>query len=218
MKEEVDYLYRVSQRQLDRLLQKELYEEGTVLQQAMNELDTIRQKLKKISDDDVTDTKYQLDDQKRKLAKVVDASERGGKILVLKEEYFAKKERYKELLAQSGNQELLKRLEALGKEENEWMSHCSAQFLRWKIDEMDRMTWDVKKKDIGYVTSLYLSYAMRPNEDYGDINEIKMLKKRGDEALTRRNPDEIVGIIYRMYELLIDKDRDEEIRGTGLRG
>ena len=218
MKEEVDYLYRVSQRQLDRLLQKELYEEGTVLQQAMNELDTIRQKLKKISDDDVTDTKYQLDDQKRKLAKVVDASERGGKILVLKEEYFAKKERYKELLAQSGNQELLKRLEALGKEENEWMSHCSAQFLRWKIDEMDRMTWDVKRKDIGYVTSLYLSYAMRPNEDYRDINEIKMLKKRGDEALTRRNPDEIVGIIYRMYELLIDKDRDEEIRGTGLRG
>jgi molecular chaperone DnaK len=218
MKEEVDYLYRVSQRQLDRLLQKELYEEGAALQQAMNELDTVRQKLKKISDDDVTDAKYQLDDQKRKLAKVVDASERGGKILVLKEEYFAKKERYRELLAQSGNPELLMRLEALGNEENEWMSHCSAQFLRWKIDEMDRLTWDVKRKDIGYVTSLYLSYAMRPNEDYRDINEIKMLKKRGDEALTRRNPEEIVGIIYRMYELLIDKDRDEEIRGTGLRG
>jgi molecular chaperone DnaK len=218
MKEEVDYLYRVSQRQLDRLLQKELYEEGAALQQAMNELDTIRQKLKNISDDDVTDTKYQLDDQKRKLAKVVDASERGGKILMLKEEYFEKKERYKELLAQSANQELLKRLESLGKEENEWMSHCSAQFLRWKIDEMDRMTWDVKKKDIGYVTNLYLNYAMRPNEDYRDVNEIKMLKKRGDDALTRRNPEEILGIIYRMYELLIDKDRDEEIRGTGLRG
>jgi len=218
MKEEVDYLYRVSQRQLDRLLQKELYEEGAALQQAMKELDTIRQKLKHISDDDVTDTKYQLDDQKRKLAKVVDASERGGKILMLKEEYFDKKERYKELLGQSGNQELLKRLESLGKEENEWMSHCSAQFLRWKIDEMDRMTWDVKKKNIGYVTNLYLNYAMRPNEDYIDVNEIKMLKKRGDDALTRRNPEEILGIIYRMYELLIDKDRDEAIRGTGLRG
>jgi len=217
MKEEVDYLYRVSQRQLDRLLQKELYEESAALQQAMNELDSIRQKLQKVSEDDVTDTKYQLDDQKRRLAKVIDASERGGKILVLKEEYFAKKERYRELLAQSGNPELLMRLEALGKEENEWMSHCSAQFLRWKIDEMDRMTWDVKRKDIGYITSLYLSYAMRPNEDYSDINEIKMLKKRGDEALTRRNPDEIVSIVYRMYELLIDKDREEEIRGTGLR-
>jgi molecular chaperone DnaK len=217
MREEVDYLYRVSQRQLDRLLQKELYEEGAALQQAMSELETIRQKLRNISEDDVTDAKYQLDDQKRRLAKVIDASERGGKILVLKEEYFAKKERYKELLAQSGNPELLKRLEALGKEESEWISHCSAQFLRWKIDEMDRMTWDVKKRDIGYVTSLYLAYAMRPNEDYSDIKEIKILKKRGDEALTRRNPEEIVNIIYRMYELLIDKDRDEEIRGTGLR-
>jgi molecular chaperone DnaK len=217
MREEVDYLYRVSQRQLDNLLQRELYEEGAALQRAMSELETIRQKLRKISEDDVTDTKYQLDDQKRKLAKVIDISERGGKILVLKEEYFGKKERYRELLAQSGNSELLKRLEALGKEENEWMSHCSAQFLRWKINEMDRMTWDVKKRDIGYVTNLYLGYAIRPNEDYSDINEIKMLKKRGDEALTRRNPDEIISIIYRMYELLIDKDADEEIRGTGLR-
>jgi len=195
-----------------------LYEEGAILQQAMNELDAIRQKLRKLSDDDVTDTKYQLDDQKRKLAKVIDASERGGKLLELKEEYFGKKERYIELLGQTGNAELLKRLEAMGKEESEWINQCSAQFLRWKIEEMDKMTWSVKRKDIGYVTSLYLNYAMRPNEDYSDIKEIKMLKKRGDEALERRNPDEIVGIIYRMYELLIDKDRDEEIRGTGLRG
>jgi len=137
---------------------------------------------------------------------------------VLKEEYYAKRENYRFLLEQANDGELLKRFEALGAEENEWINTCSTQFLRWKIDEMDRLTWNIKRKDIGYVTNLYLYYAMKPNEEYSSQQEIKALKKRGDEALTRKNADEILGIIYKMYDLLLDKDKDETIKGTGLRG
>jgi molecular chaperone DnaK len=217
MRQEVDYLCRVSRRQLDKVLEKELYEEGVILQGALAELEIIRKKLNKLSDDDVTDSKYQLDDQKRKLARTIDQAERGGRVLALKEEYFSKKERYRQMVERAGNQELLGQLDRMHADEKDWINECSAPFLRWKIDEMDRMIWQVKRKDISYVTSLYLSYAMRPNEDYSNITEIKSLKKRGDEALTRANPEEIVTIIYRMYELLIDKNGDEEISGTGLR-
>jgi molecular chaperone DnaK len=218
MRQEVDFLSRLGRRQLDKVLHKELYEEGAILQEALTELDGMRRKLNKISDDDVTDTKYQLDDQKRRLARVIEQAERGGRVLALKEEYYSKKEGYREMLEQTGNQELMKRLEGMNADEKEWINACSASFLRWKIDEMDRMTWEVKRKDIGYVTELYLAYAMKPNEAYSNINEIKALKKRGDEALARRNPDEIVSIIVKMYDLLIDKSRGEEISGTGLRG
>jgi molecular chaperone DnaK len=61
-------------------------------------------------------------------------------------------------------------------------------------------------------------YSMKPDEAYSNIGEIKLLKRRGDEALARKNPDEILSIIYRMYELLIDKDEEEAIKGTGLKG
>jgi molecular chaperone DnaK len=218
MEEEVNYLHRVGNRQLDKLLFKEMYEESAALQQAITELEAIQQKLKRISSDDVTDVKYQLDDQKRRLAQVVDSAEKGDRNLVLKEEYYAKRENYRELLAQSTDSELIKRLEALGAEENEWINSCSTQFLRWKIREMDRLTWGVRRKDVSYVTGVYLYYAMKPNEAYSNQQEIKALKKRGDEALTRKNADEILSIIYRMYDLLIDKDNEEAIKGTGLGG
>ncbi|HET6255460.1 MAG TPA: Hsp70 family protein [Puia sp.] len=218
MRQEVDFLNRLARRQLDKVLQNELYEEGAVLQAALSELEEMRRKLNKISDDDVTDTKYQMDDQKRKLARTIEQAERGGRMLALKEEYYWKKEQYREMLEQTGNQELLKRLESLNADEKEWINEASASFLRWKIDEMDRMTWEIKRKDIGYVTGLYLVYAMKPNEAYSNASEIKALRKRGDEALTRQNPDEIMSIIYKMYHLLIDKSRGEEISGTGLRG
>jgi molecular chaperone DnaK len=218
MQEEVDYLHRVGRRQLDKLLFNEKYEESAILQQALTELEAVQQKLGKISGDDVTDTKYQLDDQKRRLAQVIDSAEKGDRILVLKEEYYSKKEQYRELLLEAGSQELLKRLEALSSEENEWITHCSTAFIRWKIDEMDRLTLDVKRKDVAYVTGLYIYYAMKSDEAYSNVNEIRALKKRGDEALTRKNADEILSIIYKMYDLLIDKDKEESIKGTGLRG
>jgi len=218
MQEEVDYLHRIGQRQLDKFLSKEMYEESAALQEAMIELKAIQQKIGRISPDDVTDTKYQLDDQKRRLAQVIDSAEKGDRNLVLKEEYYAKRESYRFLLEQANDGDLLKRFEALGSEEKEWINTCSTQFLRWKIDEMDRLTWNIKRKDIGYVTNLYLYYAMKPNEAYSSQQEIKALKKRGDEALTRKNADEILGIIYKMYDLLLDKEKDETIKGTGLRG
>jgi molecular chaperone DnaK len=218
MQEEVDYLRRVGERQLNKLLSKEMYKESAALQKAMTELGTIQQKLKSISKDDVTDTKYQLDDQKRRLAQVIDGAEKGNRILLLKEEYYHKKENYRLLLEKANNGELLRRFDALGSEENEWVNNCSTQFMRRKIDEMDRLSWAVKKKDVEYLTALYLYYAMKPNEAYSSVSEIKALKKRGDEALSRKNAEELLGIIYKMYDLLIDKNDEETIQGTGLRG
>jgi molecular chaperone DnaK len=218
MREEVDYLHRVARRQQDKLLEKELYEESAALQQAIRELEDMQRKLRVISADDVTDTKYQLDDQKRRLAMTIDSTAKDERMLALKEEYYDKKEHYRSYLDGVNDKELLKRFDAISSGEHEWINNCSTQFLRMKMDQMHHLTWNVRKKDIGYVTSLYLYYAMKPDEEYNNPKEIKALKLRGDEALGRQNADELMAIVYRMYELLIDKNRDEMIQGTGLRG
>lgn len=219
LQQETDYLHRLGKRQLEKLLQHEKYEESAAVQQAMNELEAIQGKLRNLATDDVTDTKYQLDDQKRRLAQIIDATEKGDRMLELKEEYYDKKENYRYLLEKLGDKELLQRFESIKAEENTWINNCSTQYLRLKISEMDRLTWDVRKKDISYVTSIYMYYSMKPDDAYSNIGEIQLLKKRGDEALERKNPDEILSIVYRMYELLIDKNQGEEaIKGTGLKG
>jgi molecular chaperone DnaK len=218
LRQETEYLHRVGKRQLEKLLKDEKYEESATLQQAMKELEAIQEKLKNLSPDDVTDTKYQLDDQKRRLAQVIDATEKGDRLLELKEEYYYKKETYQYLLEQSSDKELLQRFESMKAEETAWINNCSTQYIKLKISEVDRLIWNFRKQDISYVTSLYMYYSMKPDEAYSNIGEIKLLKRRGDEALARKNPDEILSIVYRMYELLIDKDEEEAIKGTGLKG
>ncbi|HSC40490.1 MAG TPA: hypothetical protein VLD19_21555, partial [Chitinophagaceae bacterium] len=61
-------------------------------------------------------------------------------------------------------------------------------------------------------------YAMKPDEEYKDIKKVQQLKKRGDEALERKIPEEILGVTHQLYDQLIDKDRDEMMKGTGLSG
>jgi len=216
--EEIDFLRRTAKGQMNQLLANEKYEEGAALKKAVSDLDAMTGKLRSIGPKDVTDVKFQLDDQKRKIAQTIESVAMGETQSLLRERYFEMKEFYRELLVNSGQQEVLKKFDQLNASENEWINTASTQFLRSRIREMDRLTWEVRRKDLHYVTWLYTAYAMKPLEAFSNQKEIKALRTRGDEALGRKNVDEIVSIIYRMYDLLIDKRDGEEIKGTGLRG
>ena len=218
LKEEVDFLRRSASGGLNYLVSTERYEESAVLQEAIDELDTMHKKLLSLHSKDVTDVKFQLDDQKRKIAQVIESAAKGETQIRLSEQYFARKEYYRELLAASNQPELLKKFDQMNEDEKEWINSASTQFLRARIKEMDRLTWEVRRKDIHYVTLVYTNYAIKPLEAFSDPKEIKALRARGDEALTRKNVDELLAIINRMYELLIDKNSGETIKGTGLRG
>jgi molecular chaperone DnaK len=218
LQQETDYLHRLGKRQLEKLLKNEKYEESAPLQRALNDLEAIQVKLRALSPDDVTDTKYQLDDQKRRLAQIIDTAEKGDRMVELKEEYYYKKEECRQLLQQTGHKDLQHRLDTLIAEENTWISNCSTQFLRLKIGEMGRLTWDIRRKDVSYVTRVYMYYAALPDDKFYNIQQVKTLRARGNEALGRQNPDEILSYAAQMHELLIDKDQNEAIKGTGLKG
>ena len=218
LKEEIDFLKRSANGVLNTLISNERFEEGAALQEAIDELNSMGKKLKTLSPTDVTDVKFQLDDRKRKIAQAVESATRGEKQVHLLEEYFGKKEYYRELLEKANQVGMLQKFDAMSAEESEWIGTASSQFLRMRIREMERMMWEVRRKDIHYVTRLYTSYALMPLEDFSNPKEIKALRARGDEALTRQNADELVTIISRMYALLIDKGDGEIMKGTGLRG
>ena len=77
-----------------------------------------------------------------------------------------------------------------------------------------------------YINNLYyiiIKYAFKeytfkkPSaEHYKNEKLAKELKKRGDDALERKNADEITSIIYQLYDQLINKTNEEPLEGTGL--
>ncbi len=158
VRDEVDYLLRVGKRNLDQLVSSENYESGSELQAAIDRLQEMQKQLRRLSQDDVTDLKYQLDDEKRRLAEIVDRAGKEQRIMDLKEEYYLTKSNCQYFLSQVNNPSLQKRFDDCTRDEHEWLSYNSSGFIKRKMRELDILSWDIRKKDIGYVTHLYLRH------------------------------------------------------------
>lgn len=215
LQEEVDYLLRIGKKNVATVIEDENYEAGSQLQKAVDKLEEIKDKLKTMNDDDVTDEKYQLDDQKRKLAYIIDAAGKEDRLRETKEEYFGWKSSTEYYLQRVNNESLLKRFHQITSSETEFLNG-SETVIKRKTDELRSLTWDIRKKDLDYVTNLFLYYSFKDDAEYKDPKRIKQLKERGDGAIERKSCEELLNVVYQMYELLIDKGLDEPLKGTGL--
>jgi molecular chaperone DnaK len=218
LREEIDYLIRIGKRSLDDMVRNEQFEKSAMIQSSIQELESLLKKLKKMTDDDITDIKYQADELKRKHAHAINDAGNLQRSIEMKEAYFLAKIDCQHYLDQSNNSLLKQQFEKITESENEWLTFDNPSFIKRKITELSNLSWEIRRKDIAFVTHLYLYYSMKADDEYSDLKKIKILRKRGDEALERKNTDEILSIVYQMYELLIDKNNDEMLKGTGLSG
>ncbi|MEO7311708.1 MAG: Hsp70 family protein [Chitinophagaceae bacterium] len=219
LKEETGYLLSVGERNRAKLVEKEKYEQSAILQAAIDKLNDLNKRLRKLKQDDVTDTKYQLDEEKRKLAQVIDTSGKEDRLIEFKEDYFDAKDSCNYYLNQGGEAAafLMKRFDEIIAAENEWLNADSTTTIKRKITELNKLSWDIRRKDISHVIHIYMYYATKDNAEYKDTKKAAQLKARGDAALERKNVDEMLSIIYQLYDILIDKDNDEVLKGTGLK-
>ncbi len=213
--EEVEYLLRIANKNLNVLVDAEDFEAGAGLRDSVRQLEQMLIRLRSLKEDDVTDDKFKIEEQKRRLAQIVDGTGMDNRLRALKEDYFGWKDTTAYYIQQSTNESLQRKFDQLTRDEANFMGGSPAVIKR-KTEEMQQLSWDLRKRDPAYVTRLYLSYAMRDKSEYSDPKKFTQLTERGEAALARRSVEELLAIIYQMYELLIDKERDEQLKGTGL--
>jgi molecular chaperone DnaK len=215
LKEEVDYLQRVANRDLTKLISEENYESGKELQDAITNLQRIMHRLASLASDDVTDEKFQLEDQKRKIAAIIDSAGKDNRVRELREAYFERKEVAAYYVDQLQNDGFQKRFAQIISDENDVLNGSESAIKR-KTDELGQLHWDMRKRDLSYLSGIFMYYSMRPDADYRDPAKAALLKQRGDGAIERKSPDELLNILYALYDMLIDKGEDEPLKGTGL--
>lgn len=215
LEEEIDYLLRIANKNLSTLVDMEDYESSGNLQDAVIELEQIRKRLRRLSKDDVTDEKYQLEEQKRKISLIVDGSGKDNRVRELREGYFERKDAATYYIEQLKREDFNKRFNQITSNEVEFLNG-SESIIKRKTDELAQLIWDMKKRDLDYVTGLFMHYAMLEDSAYSDPKKAIQLKQRGDGAIERRSAEELLNIIYQLYDLLIDKHKEESLKGTGL--
>jgi molecular chaperone DnaK len=215
LKTETLALIRTARRELTGLEAREEYALAGRVNKTMKELEDIYEQLKTLSEKDVRDTRYQLEERKRKLAQLLDAALGDQQAEGIKQEYFEQK-RYTQWRVENNENPTLKdRFERIIRNEREFLASNTASLIKSKIREMQDLSWKVEQNDPVYLSHLFHHYASL--EDYPDKKKAKNYIDIGEKALERKNYDELKSAIYGLYALLPEEKRTEErIKGTGL--
>lgn len=194
----------------------ENYEVAAELNGIKKELRSLMIRTNKLPDDDVTDEKFQIEDQKRKLAQRVDNLTRDKHIIKVKMEYFDVKRTAKNAIEDEHATESDKQqFNNIVSREKSFLATNSRMKIQEVIDQLYELRGRIYWKSPEYLVGLFYYYAERP--DYKDRKRANELIKKGEEAIDNENYQKLRVIINQLYNLLPPKIKKMiDKGGTGI--
>lgn len=207
LREEVRDLLYIVRKEMGNLESSERFEMAARVKRIEEELQAISGQLATLRDDDMSDKKYQIEEQKRRIAQSLDLSLQNTRIESVKTAYFDCKRETTYFIEKYPSPTNSERYNKIIDNERSYLDEGDASILRQKIKELETLAWEIKQKDPQYVASLFHYYAMLPDNAYSDPRRATQLKELGERALGRQNYDEVLSIVYNLYAIW-PKDKD----------
>ncbi len=216
LQNEIIELTRYGRRELSGLEREELFTEAAKVQKCILELEDMTKTLQLVSEKDVTDIRYQLEERKRKLAQILDEVLKNRHAERVKSEYFDAKRFLEWTLAEEGATDTHReRYERLIQNEREFLAANNIALIKAKTEDLRRLAWQMNQNNPTYLSGLFHHFAQL--DSYTDRRKAQSFIEIGEKALGRQNYQELKSVLYSLDALLPDHKRDEErVKGTGL--
>lgn len=183
----------------------ENYEVAADLNAIKKELRSLIMRLNNLREDDVTDEKFQIEDQKRKLAQRIDNLTRDKHIIKVKMEYFSAKRSTRESLesehATEGDKQ---QFEQMMSREKAFLATNSRLKIQEVINQLYELRGRIYWKSPEYIVSLFYYYVDK-REEYRDKKQADAIIEQGEAAIEKGNYERVKSCINQLYNLLPPK-------------
>ncbi|MGS2726761.1 Hsp70 family protein [Psychroserpens sp. BH13MA-6] len=161
-----------------------------------------------IDDDDVSDSKFQLDDKKRKFIQEFDDLTRNKLIAKEIEEYNDAKATLERHLNDDSNERFRDKYARMIKNEKEVINSGNKYLIRSKIKEMDEL-YDaiIQSSDENFI-SYFLN--LKFCTEFSNQRRADKLFKQGDQALEKQDYKSLRHIVYGLSALLPDYEKEKQ--------
>lgn len=195
----------------------EQYELAATIQDIQQDLDYISHRLEILSADDITDEKYQLEEKKRKLSQQLDSTGKDQQILDITSLYFQQKENCLHYIREENDSSRQQRFEKIIADESSVLSSRSYYTIKAKIDELNELSWEIRRHKPETWISAYYYYANIETNSFTDPQTAARFKEIGEKALERKNYDELKVAVNQLYNLMPDtRKANDQLKGTGI--
>jgi len=215
LKEQVEDLSDKLELEIQEATDKEDYETAGALNKLKKEMETVSEETENLTNDDVTDKRYQLEDKKRKIAQEIDSATKNKRIQQVKAHYFEVKEECLKLLDENGNDHERKTYNDIVAQENAFFATNSPLKIQEKSDEMHSILSRIRWRTPEFLTGIF-QWCKNNQTRMNDQTQAKSLVDAGNFAIESQNWERLSEINSGLLNLLPSQPSKEEMNKMGI--
>jgi molecular chaperone DnaK len=201
LKEQVEDLSEKLELEIQEATDKEDYETAGVLKKLKDEMEKVSEETENLTNDDVTDKRYQLEDKKRKIAQEIDSATKNKRIQQVKAHYYEVKEECLKMLDENGNDHERKTYNDIVAQENAFFATNSPLKIQEKSDEMHSILSRIRWRTPEFLTGIF-QWCKSNQTKMNDQTQAKSLVDAGNFAIESQNWERLSEINSGLLNLL----------------
>jgi molecular chaperone DnaK len=170
-----------------------------------------------LAEDDVTDKRFQLEDQKRKLAQQMFELTSGKRLNLVRAVYQEAKSEVAELVRESGNDREKHAISEILAREQTFINSTSPEKIQTVVDELERLRYQILFRMPEFLKSMF-AHLRDKRASMNDQIQVSQLIENGKRAIDRDDIESLKQINGRLWDLMpaTEKASDEMRAFTGI--
>ncbi len=214
LKEDVLTLSESLELEIQEATEKEDYETAGALNKLKKEMETVSEETENLTNDDVTDKRYQLEDKKRKIAQEIDSATKNKRIQQVKAHYFEEKAECEEMINEIGNDHERKTFNDIIAQESAFFATNSPLKIQEKSDEIHSICSRMKWRNPEFLTGIF-QWCKNNQTRMNDQTQAKSLVDAGNFAVESKNWDRLSEINSGLLNLLPNQPDKQTLTKIG---
>lgn len=212
LQDEVENLSGKLDTEISEAIEREDYETADTLNSLKKKVDELVDSSGELTDDDVTDKKYQFDDKKRKVAQEIDNATKDKRIALLKIKYNEDKEWCRQLIEENGNDHDNRNFNDIIGREQSFLNSITPVKIMEAIDGLIDIGVAVLWRTPSFLEGRFSRLIEKP-QLFNDQEQAKSLIEAGNLAITNKNYDRLREINWGLISLLPKNAQQEAKTG-----
>lgn len=211
LQDEVETLSEKLEEEIEQAVEREDYETADQLTALKRKVDDLVINTNSLTSDDVTDKKFQFEDNKRKIAQEIDDATRDKRISILRIKYNNHKEWCKEIVEENGNDHDKKIFGEIIGREQVFLNSINPVRIMEAIEELLDLGSNILWRTPDFLIGRFMRLVEKP-QLFNNQEQAKTLIEAGNMAITNKNYDRLREINFGLINLL-PKSIQKEVRG-----
>jgi molecular chaperone DnaK len=212
LQDEVETLSEKLEEEIEEAVEREDYETADQLTALKRKVDDLVINTNSLTSDDVTDKKFQFEDNKRKIAQEIDYATRDNRISILKIKYNEDKEWCKKLVDENGNDHDHKIFGEIVGREQVFLNSITPVKIMEAIEELLDLGSNILWRTPEFLIGRFKRLIEKP-QLFNDQEQAKSLIEAGNMAITNKNFDRLREINFGLISLLPKSAQQEAKTG-----